>query len=64
VFPLVEYERGTNFWPMSAWCVSEPRETRLTAEMLAASGDDTVKFAPYVVEPDAELMVGRAPAKR
>ncbi len=32
---------GTKCWFMSIWWVSAPRDTRLTARMLAASGVDT-----------------------
>ena len=49
---------------MSLWCVSAPSETRLTERIEAASGVETLKFAPYVVAAGALEIVGREPLNR
>jgi hypothetical protein len=49
---------------MSDWCVSAPKDTRLTALMFAASGVDTEMVPPYVAPAEAEVIVGRGPLDR
>jgi hypothetical protein len=55
---------GTKCWSMSAWWVSAPSETRLTAVIDAASGVATFTVAPYVAAAGADATVGRAPLNR
>ena len=51
-------------WPMLKPCVTEESASRVTLEMLVASGVPTKNDSPYPTLVGAEVIVGREPWNR